>query len=194
MKKTIPKRCDCSSKNTILNSEKMTQNYVFMSLSTLVARYGEEKVQNGLNNFNPYLNDETVQFIRDKAIMMERRDLSRTYLAITKTGEVILGYVTIGMKCLRIPDENMLSSTILRQMNIEESTGVSQSYLFGQLARSKESPEGFGDKLIDYALKVFGGRKGWLVVVWYVLTVQMIWCNNMKDMGSNSYQKIMIKI
>ena len=45
-------------------------------------------------------------------------------------------------------------------MNIEESTGVSQAYLFGQLARSKQSPEGFGDILIDYALKLFHEAKG----------------------------------
>ena len=133
----------------------MTQDYVFVSLSTLIARYGPKKVQNGLNEFTPLLNDETSPFIRDKALAMERRDLSRTYLAISKTDRTILGYVTIGMKCLRIPEENMLSNSVLKLMNIEESTGVSQAYLLGQLARSKESSEGFGDKLIDYALKIF---------------------------------------
>ena len=133
----------------------MTQKYVFLSLSSLIARYGCEKVQNSLNDFIPCLNDETVQFISNKAIAMELRDLSRTYLAVSKTDEAILGFVTIGLKCMRVPEENMLSNSVLKQMNIEESTGVSQAYLLGQLARSKGSPEGFGDKLIDYALKLF---------------------------------------
>ena len=137
----------------------MAQNYVFVSLSTLIARYGLGKVQNSLNDFVPYPDDLTDQFIRIKAIAMERRDISRTYLAISKTDGLILGYVTIGMKCMRIPTENMLSNSILKQMNIEESTGVSQAYLFGQLARSKQSSEGFGDKLIDYALKLFREAK-----------------------------------
>ena len=92
---------------------------------------------------------------------MECRDLSRTYLAISLDDGAILGYMTIGMKCMRVPEENMLSNTVLRQMNIDESTGVSQAYLFGQLARSKQSPEGFGDMLIDYARNYSVEQKEW---------------------------------
>ena len=56
------------------------------------------------------------------------------------------------MKCIRIPSENLLSSSVLRQCNIDESTGVAQAYLLGQLARSIDSPKGFGKNLIDYAI------------------------------------------
>ena len=124
-----------------------------------MTRCDSEVVQDILDGFIPRLGDETDQFIRCKAVPMERRDLTRTYLAISMTDGTILGYVTIGMKCMRVPKENMLSNSVLRQMNIEENTDVSQAYLFGQLARSKQSPEGFGDKLIDFALSIFREAK-----------------------------------
>ena len=146
-------------KDAIPNSDRMTQNYTFVPLSALISRYDAEIIQNNLNDFVPYLNDETDQFISQKAIAMERRDLSRTYLAISLMDGKILGYVTIGMKCMRVPEENLLSNKVLRKMNIEEDTGVTQAYLFGQLARSKYSSEGFGDILIDYALKLFREAK-----------------------------------
>ena len=40
---------------------------------------------------------------------MEVRDLSRTYLAISDDEPKVLGYITTGIKCMRIPDENLLS-------------------------------------------------------------------------------------
>ena len=146
-------------KGTIQNSDRLIQNYTFVPLSVLIDRYGPKMVQTNLGAFVPCLDDGEDPFIRHKAITMERRDLSRTYLAISLEDGTILGYVTIGLKCMRVPKENMLSNTILKQMNIEKSTGVTQSYLFGQLARSKQSSEGFGDKLIDYAMKLFRDAK-----------------------------------
>lgn len=83
---------------------------------------------------------------------MERRDLSRTYIAFDDSDKSILGYVSIGMKCIRIPKENLLSRNLLRQCNIDDSIGVAQAYLLGQLARSRCSPKGFGDTLIDFAV------------------------------------------
>ena len=56
------------------------------------------------------------------------------------------------MKCIRIPGENLLSRSLLRHCNIDESTGVAQAYLLGQLARSIDSQKGFGKGLIEYAI------------------------------------------
>ncbi len=84
---------------------------------------------------------------------MEKRDLCRTYLAISKGMDAIYGYVTVSIKCLKIPENNNLSSRTLRMMNIDGVTGVAQSYLIGQLSRSADSPEGFGKILIDIAFK-----------------------------------------
>ncbi len=57
------------------------------------------------------------------------------------------------MKCIAIPEENLLSRGLLRQCNIDGPSGVAQAYLLGQLVRSKASPKGFGELLIDFAMK-----------------------------------------
>ena len=38
-------------------------------------------------------------------------------------------------------------------MNIDEETGVAQSYLLGQLGRDDSSPKGFGKMLLSEALR-----------------------------------------
>ena len=90
---------------------------------------------------------------------MEKRDLSRTYLAVSMDDNTILGFITIGMKCMRVPQENLLSKSVMRQMNIEENSGVAQAYLLGQLVRSKNTSSGFGDRLIDFAMEIFRESK-----------------------------------
>lgn len=89
---------------------------------------------------------------------MEKRDLSRTYLAVSKKSSEILGYVTLGIKCIIIPKEKLLSNNYLKKMNVDKK-GIAQSYLLGQLARSKQSTAGFGDELIKFAIKKFQEAK-----------------------------------
>ncbi|MBO5669463.1 MAG: hypothetical protein J6R75_03755, partial [Candidatus Methanomethylophilaceae archaeon] len=54
---------------------------------------------------------------------------------------------------------NLLSKSVMRQMNIEENSGVAQAYLLGQLVRSKNTSSGFGDRLIDFAMEIFRESK-----------------------------------
>lgn len=128
------------------------KDFTVISLSSLLSEYGETVTSEILAEFDPYADESTSEFLWEKAIPMEKRDLSRTYLAFDDSDKSILGFVSIGMKCIRIPEENLLSRNLLRQCNIEDSIGVAQAYLLGQLARSKESPKGFGDALIDLAI------------------------------------------
>ena len=85
---------------------------------------------------------------------MEKRDLSRTYIAFNISDKSVLGFFTVGMKCISIPEETFLSRNLLRLCNIDSSTGVAQAFLLGQLARSRASPKGFGDVLIDHAVDI----------------------------------------
>ena len=84
---------------------------------------------------------------------MERCDISRTYIGLSSDGISILGYVTVSIKCLRVPDDNCLSNKALEKMNIDGATGIVQSYLIGQFSRSKDSPRGFGSVLMEVALR-----------------------------------------
>lgn len=82
---------------------------------------------------------------------MERRNVSRTYVAMTPEFDV-LGYIMLSIKCMSILKENLISSKVLRKMNIGERTGVAQSYLLGQLSRSVKSEKGFGSILMKVAM------------------------------------------
>ena len=127
--------------------------YVVASLSTLMESLGEERVSNMLSSFQSSTKSDTETFLHEKAMVMERRDVSRTYVCFSSDDESVLGYVTIGIKCLTIPDNHILPSRIFKKMNIDNKNGVAQSYIIGQLSRSKDSPQGFGTILMDVALR-----------------------------------------
>ena len=127
--------------------------YYMVSLTEFITTYGRDVASSFLRTFVPLNDTKTADYLHKEAIPMEMRDLSRTYLAVSIDGDSIFGYVTIGMKCIRIPRENILSGSLLRQCNIDGSTGVAQAYLLGQLARSIDSPKGFGKKIMEYAIE-----------------------------------------
>lgn len=116
------------------------RGYAILSLSELINRFGEAPVCDTLSTFEPVHESVTKAFLREKAIDMEKRDLSRTYLAISKPDGRVIGFITLSIKCMAVPKENLLSGKTLKGMNIESSTGVAQSYLLGQLSRSKDAP------------------------------------------------------
>lgn len=122
-------------------------------MSDFLEQLGKEAVSKVLSTFESKIESDTEKFLREKAIEMELRDVSRTYLALSSDGFTVLGFITISIKCLGVPKENLLSGKILKHMNIDGTTGVAQSYLIGQLSRSKDSPSGFGEVLIDAALQ-----------------------------------------
>ena len=134
--------------------------YAVLSLSELINRFGEESVYDTLSTFEPAHESATKAFLREKAIDMEMRDLSRTYLAMSKPEGRVIGYITLSIKCMAVPKENLLSGKTLKGMNIESSTSVAQSYLLGQLSRSKDAPKGLGGEMLDLAFDKLGQAKG----------------------------------
>ena len=82
---------------------------------------------------------------------MEKRDLSRTFLAV-RGFSTIVGFVTLGIKCLTLPKGSKLSSSKRKLLNLNTKTNVAQSYLLGQLARAKGAPSGIGSELLKFAL------------------------------------------
>ena len=126
--------------------------YSIVSLNSILQNNERSDVEKYLSNYESIYDDSTSVFLRKKAIDLELRDVSRTHIAISKES-TMMGFFTLSIKSLRIPDENLLSSKILRSMNIESKTDVAQSYILGQLSRSIESPAGFGRTLIHEALE-----------------------------------------
>lgn len=139
---TDAERCD------ILNHTEFT----VISLSSLLTEYGETVVSEILKDFEPYADTSTSEFLKEKSDSYGEARFIQDLHRFDDSDKSILGYVSIGMKCIRIPKENLLSRNLLRQCNIDDSIGVAQAYLLGQLARSRCSPKGFGDALIDFAV------------------------------------------
>lgn len=125
---------------------------VVRSLSSFLKTFGEPDTRLALNDYESYKKSDTQAFLRNRAIEMEKSDISRTFLAITEEGYRIMGYFTIGIKCIRIPEQNELSGKKTKAINIDPKTGTAQSYLLGQLSRSKEAPKGLGKWLISESI------------------------------------------
>ena len=133
-----------------LDSDKQ---YEILSLSDMIEAYGQDIVSDILGSFKSVHDSATESFLREKAIDMEVRDLSRTYLAVSKEDASVLGYITVSIKCMRVPDENLLSGKTRKSMNIDSRTNIVQSFLIGQLSRSAEAPKGLGSYLLDVAFE-----------------------------------------
>lgn len=136
------------------------KNYDIYPLSDIMGRLDENVIRGLPSSFRSVYDSATESFLREKALDMGKRDLSRTHLAISKVNRNVIGYITLSIKCMVVPKENLLSGKTLKGMNIESSTGVAQSYLLGQLSRSKDAPKGLGGEMLDLAFDKLGQAKG----------------------------------
>lgn len=136
------------------------RGFIITSLSEVLEIYGTEWTSEVLGTFRSVHDSATEAFLKEKAIDMEVRDLSRTYLAIAKDGVRILGYITLSIKCMRVPDENLPSGKTRKSMNIDSRTNIVQSYLIGQLSRSADAPKGLGGYLLDVAFEKLDQARG----------------------------------
>lgn len=123
------------------------------SLSYMLSEYGDDTTRTLLSEFRCSRDREREEFLRDKAIVMEKKALTRTYMAITKEFHVV-GYFSIGIKCMSIQEDVALSSNFRKKLNIDGKTNVAQMYVLGQLARSDDSEPGIGAELMDDALDI----------------------------------------
>ncbi len=127
--------------------------YKVVSLRKIISTLGREETEGLLAKFESVHGDSSpVQFLHKKAIIMELKDLSRTHVAITDDWK-ILGFFSLGLKSMSMPDETALSNTTIKRMNVDPVTGDVQAYLIGQLCRARDSPLGFGKALLDRAFR-----------------------------------------
>ena len=85
--------------------------------------------------------------------MMEKKALSRTYVALADDDSVV-GYFSVGMKCMGVPNDVPISGPLRKKLNVNNEMGIAQMYLLVQLARSDDSEQGVGVKLLDDALDI----------------------------------------
>lgn len=125
----------------------------------MIETFGIDEVIDTLSTFRSVRDSATESFLKEKAIDMEIRDVSRTYLAVSDEEMNILGYITISIKCLMVPNKNELTGKMRKSMNIDTKKNIVQSYLIGQLSRSADSPKGLGKDLLDMAFDILSQAK-----------------------------------
>ena len=135
------------------------RGYDVVSVSEFIREFGADWTKEMLASYRSVKDSATEAFLHGKAVDMELYDQCGTFIAITDDFD-ILGFVTLGIKCLSVPENSLLSGKTLKGMNIESSTGVAQSYLLGQLSRSKDAPKGLGGEMLDLAFDKLGQAKG----------------------------------
>ncbi len=73
-----------------------------LGLKTIIEDIGRDGAELMLSGFVPVCDDASpVKFLREDAIAMELRGLSRTHLVLDNDAQ-ILGFFTLGVKCTRI--------------------------------------------------------------------------------------------
>jgi len=126
-------------------------NYEIIRLSSLLSDYSEDEVAQRLASFIPAIETSIDLFLKNNAIPMEKRSECRTYITVHSDAGEIMGFFSIGFRCLDVPDDCGLSNSMLKKLN-RSNEGVAQAYLLGQLSRGKGF-KGFGKTLIDEAIR-----------------------------------------
>lgn len=79
---------------------------------------GREKVEEIIKSYRQVVRLDTEYFLHDLAIQMEDGDQSRTHLVMTPRYDAVLGFVSLGVKCLIMPEENKISKSFVRGMDV----------------------------------------------------------------------------
>lgn len=122
----------------------------FVRLSSVLERYPKEDVKRFLGTFRCSKDTDLEEFLHDKAIMFEDKGRSRTCLLLNDEGDNrILAYFTLALTEITVPEENSLSNSTVRRMDL--SGGKTVGYLIGQLAKDDSVKEHIGHYLMDVA-------------------------------------------
>ncbi len=122
-------------------------------LKAVLEKGNKENVSRLVDRYHDIAASDQEMFLKRQAMAMEERGLSRTYLVMDDDNpENILGYVSLGLKCMKVPPD--VSRSLVRRMNVDPKSGVAQSYLIGQLSKSVDSPQGLGASILNEAVKL----------------------------------------
>ena len=132
--------------------------YKTASLRMLMESMDQSELQSYLDTFSCSRDSDREDFLRNKAMIFEKKNMARTYLAIMD--ERIAGYYTLSIRCLRVPDDLNVSTSLSKKMNIDPDNNVAQSYLLGQLGRADYSYKGMGADLLEDALEIVKQANG----------------------------------
>lgn len=119
-------------------------------LSRCINKYTKYRVNRLVNEFEPLNGQAPDDYLATRAVADERSQRCRTYLAtLNRTGAVI-GYFTLAVGSLVVPEDNRMSPSMKSMIRVD--SGIAQSFLLEHVSRSKGTPKGFGSDLVDVAI------------------------------------------
>jgi hypothetical protein len=128
-------------------------------LNDLVNAIGEEFVKELFSDFSCPLNDDVELFLKEKAILYQNMDISRTYLVFSEhRGEkVLVGYFALALKTL--PIRKGVSLTLRKRLTGTKSLEITfiAAILIGQLG--KNFSHGYNDLITGKELLWVALRK-----------------------------------
>jgi hypothetical protein len=114
--------------------------------------FPQEHVSEVLSSFSCKKDKDVEFFLKEKAIVQEKKHISRTYLIFTTGPDPELAaYFTLAVNSMNVTDLEC-SNELRKKMNI--SNDLAQSYLIGQVGKRDGSQKGLGKLAISSAIGV----------------------------------------
>lgn len=131
--------------------EQYYQSLSLISLSELIGLYKEETIISLLSTFQCNINCDLEIFLhhRDKALSFEKRNITRTYLYVSETKELV-AYFTLSLNVLSTSN---LSKSIIKKLDgIDKNRSEIACYLIAQLGKSDRCPHQIGAHILSDAI------------------------------------------
>jgi hypothetical protein len=129
---------------------------MFYKLQEVIDLVGENRINEVLATFDCCRNTEVQEFLRTKAVSMEKSHNAATYLDIISNADntySIKGYFTIALQVLNITydipnkDRRIITAGKIKRENIA-------GYLIGQIAKCNGVAKGYGKFLVNTAIEI----------------------------------------
>lgn len=119
----------------------MTECKVF-SLSSLTRVLEDSVVTSILSGFHSLYDDDVQTFLREKAIVQEKKQISKTYLIFDTSIRELVAYFSIAISSIDATGIEC-SNNFRKKLNVSNDE-IIQSYLIGQVGRDSKSEPGIG--------------------------------------------------
>jgi hypothetical protein len=117
-----------------------------------MAEFPEERISKLLSSFSCKRNRDVESFLKNSAMIHEKRHISRTYLIFTDApNRELAAYFTVAVNSMDV-SRLECSTTLRKKMNI--NNGFAQSYLIGQIGKHDDGEKGLGEYAISSAIKM----------------------------------------
>ncbi|MDO5853569.1 MAG: hypothetical protein Q4Q62_05915 [Thermoplasmata archaeon] len=81
-----------------MTEAEIREGITMMPLSEVMGLYGEKNVSQALASYRAVKDSDTETFLHDKAINQEKKDVTRTYVAIDDVTKDVVGFISLGVK------------------------------------------------------------------------------------------------